>query len=457
MVGRLASGAKVQATREPTATGSPRSPVKSDREVVDFRAYVYVALMVVLGSTTAAAAKIAVAELPVTLVPAARFGMAGLCLLPWVLGRGVLVRMFREDALLLLATAALCVPINQGFFLTAARLGPTSHVGIFYATCPLVVLLLAWTMRMERPDRGRLWGVLASVAGIVVIGLGNFWSGRRRYDRRGARRRARRPVAGRGRAVVGRIHRGEQAAGRASRSHAGAGGDVSGRMHAFACRWRSGPGRASRALASVSSSAWLALVILGLFITPLGWAFQNLSLRRFDASQVATFSNGSPFLTVVWGVWLFSELLTPALMAGGALTLGGIYWASRSGDPFSSRPSFRLEQRVREAGASGERHATRRRWPCAGARPMLLTSTRAVMDSSASLFRERFAAMSKPFDATMRKLLELEPAAWLRFLQIPVAEFRSGCSVIDSNLSTITAEADKVLMGGRAGAVDRAH
>ena len=63
-----------------------------------FRAYVYVALMVVLGSTTAAAAKIAVAELPVTLVPAVRFGMAGLCLLPWVLGRGVLLRMIREDA-----------------------------------------------------------------------------------------------------------------------------------------------------------------------------------------------------------------------------------------------------------------------------------------------------------------------------------------------------------------------
>ena len=147
------------------------------RDAVDFRAYLYVGLMVLLGSTTAAAAKIAVAELPVTVVPAVRFGMAGLCLLPWVLGRGVLLRMIREDLLLLLATAALCVPINQGFFLSAARLGPTSHVGIFYATCPLVVLLLAWTMRMERPDRARLWGVLASVAGIVVIGIGNFLSG----------------------------------------------------------------------------------------------------------------------------------------------------------------------------------------------------------------------------------------------------------------------------------------
>ena len=30
--------------------------------------------------------------------------------------------------------------------------------------------------------------------------------------------------------------------------------------------------------------------------------------------------------------------------------------------------------------------------------------------------------MSKRFDATMRKLIELEPAAWLRFLHVSVAD-----------------------------------
>ena len=54
-------------------------------------------------------------------------------------------------------------------------------------------------------------------------------------------------------------------------------------------------------------------------------------------------------------------------------------------------------------------------------------------------------AMSKRFDATMRKLIELEPAAWLRFLHVPVSDRRSGVLVIDSNLSTVTAEADRVL------------
>jgi predicted transposase YdaD len=55
--------------------------------------------------------------------------------------------------------------------------------------------------------------------------------------------------------------------------------------------------------------------------------------------------------------------------------------------------------------------------------------------------------MSKPFDATLRKLIELEPVAWLRFLHIPVAD-PARVKVIDSNISTVTAEADKVLWVG---------
>ena len=56
--------------------------------------------------------------------------------------------------------------------------------------------------------------------------------------------------------------------------------------------------------------------------------------------------------------------------------------------------------------------------------------------------------MPKPFDATMRELFELEPAAWLEFLGVPVPD-PGLVEVIDSNLSTITADADKVIrLGG---------
>jgi hypothetical protein len=52
----------------------------------DYRAYVYVVVMVVLGSTTAAAAKFVVRELPVASLPVVRFGVAGSARCPWCAG-----------------------------------------------------------------------------------------------------------------------------------------------------------------------------------------------------------------------------------------------------------------------------------------------------------------------------------------------------------------------------------
>ena len=72
-------------------------------------------------------------------------------------------------------TAAFCVPINQAFFLNGTRLAPTTHVGLIYALCPVVVLLLAWALGQERLVPSRLVGVLTSVSGVLVIGLSNLW------------------------------------------------------------------------------------------------------------------------------------------------------------------------------------------------------------------------------------------------------------------------------------------
>ena len=141
------------------------------------QAYLHVAVMVLVGSTTAPAAKYIVHSLPLTLIPVLRFALAAICLVPLAWSGGGLGRLIRQDGWRLLVAAALCVPINQGFFLGATKLGLTSHVGLFYATCPLVVLLLAWWLRMEQPDFARLAGVLLSVAGIVVIGVGHYWEG----------------------------------------------------------------------------------------------------------------------------------------------------------------------------------------------------------------------------------------------------------------------------------------
>jgi drug/metabolite transporter (DMT)-like permease len=312
----------------PDAGGTPEAARGSS----DVRAYVYLALMVALGSTTAAAAKVAVKDLPIALLPVVRFGVAGLCVLPVIWGRRGLWRLIREDGVTLILAAAMCVPVNQGFFLSATRLGPTTHVGIFYATAPLVVLLGAWAMRLERPDLGRLWGVLASVAGIAVIGVGNLW------EDRAALSGDVRAVALCDVLLVGAV------------LSWGAYVILSkplivrhGALTVLAATFLAGsalmlpaalwtvPGW--RAAGAVSPAAWLALAYLAFVVTPLGQACQNLALHRLDASHVATFSNASPLLTVVWGIVLFDEILSPALLLGGGLTLGGIFWTTRLRHP----------------------------------------------------------------------------------------------------------------------------
>jgi drug/metabolite transporter (DMT)-like permease len=295
---------------------------------MDFRGYVYLVLMVVLGSTTAAAARLAVGELPIALLPVVRFGVAGLCILPMIRGRGSLAKLLREDWVLLLLAAAMCVPVNQGFFLTAARLGPTSHVGIFYATAPLVVLLGAWALRTEEPDLRRLWGVLASVAGIIVVGVGSSWASG------GTSPGEARAVLAADALLVGAVISwgiyiilSKPLVVRHGALPVLAGTFLLGSLLNLPIAIVSLSAWPS--LGQASSTAWLALGFLALFVTPLGQACQNLALSRLDASQVANFSNASPVLTVVWGIWLFGEALTPALVIGGILTFCGISWTGR--------------------------------------------------------------------------------------------------------------------------------
>jgi drug/metabolite transporter (DMT)-like permease len=295
---------------------------------MDVRGFVYLVLMVLLGSTTAAAARLAVRELPIALLPVVRFGVAGLCILPMIRDRGSVWKLVRDDWPGLLLAAALCVPVNQGFFLTAARLGPTSHVGIFYATAPLVVLLGAWVLRSEPPDLGRLWGVLASVAGILVIGIGNLWGGSG-----GSPSEARAVMAADALLVGAVISWGlyilasKPLVVRHGALPVLAGTFLVGSLlNTPIAVWSLS---AWPAIDRVSTTAWLALAFLALFVTPLGQACQNLALCRLDASQVATFSNASPVLTIVWGIWLFGEALTPALVVGGILTFCGISWTGR--------------------------------------------------------------------------------------------------------------------------------
>ncbi|MBX6315205.1 MAG: DMT family transporter, partial [Isosphaeraceae bacterium] len=263
-------------------------------------AFVVLGLMVLIGSTTATAAKFAVQELPAGLLPIVRFGGAGLCLLPWV--RRPLWRMVREDGGRLLAAAAFCVPINQAFFLNGTRLAPTSHVGLIYAACPLVVLLLAAALGQERLAPQRLAGVLMTILGVVVIGLGNLWQ-----SGPGGRATLLGDLLEVGAVVSWGAYLtvNKPLVARHGSLPALAGTFLLGSLLQGPIALATWPGRT--ALAAVSMPAWLSLAYLTLIVSLLGLACQNRALHRLDASQVAAVGNLAPILTVVWGVLLLGE------------------------------------------------------------------------------------------------------------------------------------------------------
>src|SRR5579871_6574878 len=89
---------------------------------IDPLAFLFVTMMVLITSTTATAAKVAVRELPTGLVPLVRFGTAGLILLPLVWRSEAFRRLCRREPARLALAAALCVPINQFFFLNGTKL-----------------------------------------------------------------------------------------------------------------------------------------------------------------------------------------------------------------------------------------------------------------------------------------------------------------------------------------------
>lgn len=293
-------------------------------------AYGFLVLMVLLGSSTATAAKFAVRELPVGFLPLVRFGGAGLTLLPFVLSGGRFGNLLRRDGLRLLTAGALCVPVNQFFFLSGTRLAPTTHVGLIYALCPLFVLGLAIALGQERLVPGRLLGIVLSVSGAVVIALGNFWQGG--ADRGNtlagdllllgavsswaAYMTVSKPLINRHGAVT--VLTGVFLAGAL--------------LHAPVALLGSEPWR--EPLQAASTRAWLSVAYLTFVISVIALACQNLAMRRLDASQVAVVGNLAPALTVLWGVWLLDEPLSLTLLVGGGLTLLGIVWANRA----SARP-----------------------------------------------------------------------------------------------------------------------
>jgi drug/metabolite transporter (DMT)-like permease len=97
----------------------------------------------------------------------------------------------------------------------------------------------------------------------------------------------------------------------------------------FAAVWLFGFGPGLGELAQISAPGWVSLLVLGIFGSGLAYIAWYDALQELPAGQLSVFIYIEPLVTVVVAAAVLGEPVTAASLAGGALTLGGVYLVNR--------------------------------------------------------------------------------------------------------------------------------
>ncbi|MFQ5491176.1 MAG: DMT family transporter [Phycisphaerae bacterium] len=287
-------------------------------------------LLVVAGiaALTPIGARMALQEMPPLATGWIRFGIAGMLLAVTCKVTGRRIAIERADRLTLVVAAILCVPINQIGFLGGIKLANASHAGLFYALTPVLVF---WgTLLAGRVSwRGSMFtATVLSVAGAVAV----VFPGVR--DSMGPDAISGSMLAGDGLLFV------------AVASWAG-----------FVVVSQSlvvkyGPLQTLTAvfvlgtlldtplmlvdvgqldLSRLGRQAWAGFAFITLMTGYVNYLLWYTLIARHDITRVAVVINIHFLLTVLLEHLIFDEPVPKSMMAGCALTLGGVYLATRPG------------------------------------------------------------------------------------------------------------------------------
>jgi drug/metabolite transporter (DMT)-like permease len=103
-----------------------------------------------------------------------RFGIADILFIIIFLIEKNNLKIDSLDILRFLVLGALVLPINQFCFLIGVSLSTASHSGVTYSLTPLFAYLIAIKIKHEKYSRGKLFSILLSIFGIIVIFYENF-------------------------------------------------------------------------------------------------------------------------------------------------------------------------------------------------------------------------------------------------------------------------------------------
>jgi drug/metabolite transporter (DMT)-like permease len=97
----------------------------------------------------------------------------------------------------------------------------------------------------------------------------------------------------------------------------------------FASAWLFGFGPGLSEIANLSFNGWIGLLILGLFGSGIAYITWYDALQVLPASQASAFIYIEPLVTMIVASIILAEPITLVIIAGGALTILGVYLVNR--------------------------------------------------------------------------------------------------------------------------------
>lgn len=285
------------------------------------RLYGLIALMICFWSANFIVGKVALRSFPPLLLAGLRVTLAGLFVWPlycWQ-GRRKSDRWEREDLPALIWLGLFGVALNQLLFVTGLSRTSVGHSAFIMGMTPILVLLIAASMKLERITARKVIGMCVALAGVAILKAfehkdsGPTWFGDAATFL-SALSFALFTVFGK-RATL--RHKSITV-----NAFAYIGGAVALSPVTLWQSWRF-------PFAQVATSGWASLVYMALFPSVLAYLIYYHALEFIPASRVSAFSYLQPLLATSMAVALLDEVVTLPLVAGGAVIFSGVYLAER--------------------------------------------------------------------------------------------------------------------------------
>ena len=278
--------------------------------------YGLIAVMVLLWSGNFIVAKIALREFPPLLLMGVRAIVASLLILPVYLfqAHGPLRK---ADLPRLLGLGMFGVALNQLFFVVGMSRTTVAHSALTLGLTPVLVLLIAGSLRMERITLQKVAGMVTAISGVAILQwthtgtpslLGDFFillasltfalftvMGKRSAMRFDA-------ITVNTAAYVG---------------------SAIALLPVTIWQARTTP------LTGISWTAWACVFYMAAFASVLCYQIYYYAIRRLTPSRVSAFSYFQPLLASLMAVLWLGESLTVPLVAGSSVIFAGVVLAER--------------------------------------------------------------------------------------------------------------------------------